>query len=126
MALEAARDLAGNTNVKLRDISIGHALIVDQDVEVVFSAPSAFSTEWSQFRIYSVTGDNGVWTQRCEGFLAVEKLELSVPDLDISSDMTEVNVPSLYHSLEPPDYSMVQVSPSYVKLNLPRTRLQVR
>lgn len=86
MAIEAGYQHAGpkRNNLRgyrLREISIGHALIIPQDasnIETLISlqpynesmrSPSGL---WSQFNIYSST-DNSPWTEHCRGLISVEE-----------------------------------------------------
>lgn len=86
MAIEASAQLAtrrgtGVTGFKLREITIGHALVIspDEEVETVLSLrPYSESTRissdiWDEVHISSCT-DGTTWTEHCRGLISVTKL----------------------------------------------------
>ena len=86
MAIEAAyqQATARSTNIKgyhLREVTIGHALIIPQDSEVVetmlslrpYSESVRVSSDvWDEFCIYS-SMDGATWTENCRGLVSVQK-----------------------------------------------------
>lgn len=84
MAIEAAyqhisRKGTEVSGYKLREVTIGHALVVPEDkVETMFclwpynesSRPS--SDTWHKFSIFSVA-DNEKWTEHCQGLISVQR-----------------------------------------------------
>lgn len=84
MAIEAAcqHTSLGESEIsgyKLREITIGHALVVPEgEVETMFclrpysESSRAPSETWQQFSIYSVTGADN-WTEHCRGLISVQK-----------------------------------------------------
>ena len=92
MAIEAASQQAVSngwevSGYKLREITIGHALVVPEDeVETMLclrpcGGGSRLSPEsWSEFAIFSVTGTDN-WTQHCRGLISVQK-QMTPNDID--------------------------------------------
>ena len=86
MAIEAADQQATtrNINIKgyhLREITIGHALVIPQDSEEVetmlslrpYSESVRVSSDiWDEFCIYS-SMDGATWTEHCRGLISVQK-----------------------------------------------------
>ena len=84
MAIEAACQHASLerseiSGYKLREITIGHALVVPEgEVETMFclrpysESSRAASETWQQFSIFSVTGAEN-WTEHCRGLISVQK-----------------------------------------------------
>ncbi|KAK2052272.1 ketoacyl-synt-domain-containing protein, partial [Colletotrichum caudatum] len=126
MAIEAVKQLATRAPpaYRLREVVFGQAMIVpeddgDDEIEVFINLrarsdgtrklPTAQSTktEWREFAIYSVSGDNR-WNEHCRGLITAEN------DKDITkklhqfpfgmqgiedSEVTPVNVGQLYETL---------------------------
>ena len=92
MAIEAVSQQAVSngwevSGYKLREIIIGHALVVPEDeVETMLclrpcGGGSRVSPEsWSEFTIFSVTGTHN-WTQHCRGLISVQK-QMTPNDID--------------------------------------------
>ena len=84
MAIEAASQYAMQSGIEasgyiLRNISIGHALVIpEDDVETMFCLrPSVGDVQssletWHDFSVYSVTGTEN-WTEHCRGSISVQK-----------------------------------------------------
>ena len=86
MAIEAGHQhaKAGCKNIwgyQLREVSIGHALIISQDAESVETSVSlrpyneslrAPSGVWNEFSIHSST-DGSPWTEHCRGLISVQE-----------------------------------------------------
>ena len=101
MAIEAAfqESNIGNAEIeayKLREISIGHALILAQDAETVETSVSwrpygeslrADSDVWHEFRISSSV-DGSSWTEHCKGLISVEKAT-QISDVDAGRQTKE-------------------------------------
>ncbi|KAL8792787.1 MAG: hypothetical protein Q9195_004600 [Heterodermia aff. obscurata] len=93
MAIEAAyqQATARSTNIKgynLREITIGHALVIPQDsdeVETMLSlrpyneSVRVSSDFWDEFCIYS-SMDGATWTEHCRGLISVQK---HVPETEV-------------------------------------------
>ncbi|TVY83944.1 Reducing polyketide synthase [Lachnellula suecica] len=85
MAIEAACQRAHTRAVevaayKLRDISIGQALLIPEyqpEIETMLSlrpyneSSKEVSSVWDEFCVFSVTDDN-IWTEHCRGLVSVE------------------------------------------------------
>ncbi|KAI4150924.1 MAG: hypothetical protein LQ340_003808, partial [Diploschistes diacapsis] len=120
MAVEAAREHASQTTLpisgyRLRDIKIGHALVVPEgEVETMISlqpcdSGSSAATAWSEFRIYSVSS-NSNWTEHCRGFIAIQQEEVMDEEerkaqeqmiLDAESTcLHHVDIKQMYKSLD--------------------------
>ena len=94
MAIEAAHQqaTARNVNIKgynLREVTIGHALVIHQDsdeVETMLSlrpyseSVRVSSDVWDEFCIYSST-DGATWTEHCRGLISVHK-HVAVTEVD--------------------------------------------
>lgn len=95
MAIEAAFQRATEksltiTGYKLREVSIGSALVIPEQTEGVETAVTlkpytesirAPSDLWDEFCVYSVTADNR-WTEHCRGLIMVQTPQRSVNFID--------------------------------------------
>ena len=84
MAIEAAYHHASQKGIevsgyKLREVTIGHALVIPEDkVETMFclrphsDSSRSSSDTWHEFSIFSVAGNEN-WTEHCRGSISVQR-----------------------------------------------------